>query len=687
MSSRIFKKRVDKEINGIMFIIILLLGCIGFLNYKYILDNLDLEAHEILASYNQLEEENIINKFDFIGSDLKYIRALPSLNDYIENSSLKNRIELEEDLSNLLTDRIITVDQNLLRDLDRFLQSREAMYFQVKYISGDGLEEVKVSYVNNTLIVANQSQLINEYDKYYFRDTMNLEENSVYMSRVDLSLKNVEFLNDKSENIPSYVSVIRFATPVFNDEGERRGVVLISAYSNYIFESFQTLHSHRDVGMSVSHSHGIYINNQNYLDNSEQLFGEYLHHNHNLPGEMEFNGHIVAFHKMDLAGIYLRNNPGIKLVPKENDWILIAISPKNSLLNILPVIRFNLIVLFIFLLIVFYFLKAYLKSHVSIPLNDLVVNLKKVESGDYSTRFDIDSNDEVEEIAYYFNKMVRRLEVVDIGRKQLDRAKTEFLSITSHELRSPMTPMKAQLQMLKQGYLGKLNREQKESIKIVLNNTTRLDSIIADFLEISRIEAARLKFVFEKTNLKPHIESVVKEMRSFMPKKRIKLKLLVEPLPDVETDADRIMQVLRNLINNAIKFSEKDSIVQINAKKIENFIQVSVADNGIGIEPEKLERIFEPFFQGEETMYRKYGGNGLGLTICKGIIEAQGGKIWAESKVGVGTTFYFTVPLVKVKNLKPIKLMFSQEFEFNEKKRKDKQKEVDFEKKIYDLLN
>lgn len=296
---------------------------------------------------------------------------------------------------------------------------------------------------------------------------------------------------------------------------------------------------------------------------------------------------------------------------------------------------------------------------ISKPIRQLHHATEDVERGNFKTRVDIRTGDELEQLGKAFNKTAAALALMDEEHSELEKAKTEFLSITSHELRSPMTPMKAQLQMLLKGYFGKLNKRQRRAADIVLKNATRLDQILQDFLEISRIEAARLKFNFVRTSLEPHIRGLVQAMGGFMPEKRIKLRIRTARLPVIEVDPDRTMQVLRNLINNAIKFSPPKSEVVVGASLRDKEILISVKDQGIGISPEDQRRLFEPFFQAEHTMYRKYGGTGLGLAICKGIVESQEGKIWVESEAGKGSIFYFTVPLEPVRRMKPIRLLFS----------------------------
>ena len=225
--------------------------------------------------------------------------------------------------------------------------------------------------------------------------------------------------------------------------------------------------------------------------------------------------------------------------------------------------------------------------------------------------------------------------------------------------------------MLEQEYFGKLTEKQKESLKVILRNAERLNKIIEDFLEVSRIEAARLKFAFRKTNLQDIVKDTVEFMIGFAREKNITLLSTTgEPLT-VEIDPDRISQVLRNLVHNAIKFSPAASSIEINIEPQGEYIQFSVKDKGVGLNADDQIRVFEPFYQVEGSLSRNHGGTGLGLTICRGIIEAQKGKIWAESKPGLGSTFYFTVPIKPVYDIEPIKVLFSQKGEIDKKIRNE----------------
>jgi signal transduction histidine kinase len=295
------------------------------------------------------------------------------------------------------------------------------------------------------------------------------------------------------------------------------------------------------------------------------------------------------------------------------------------------------------------------------PLKKIHEATKEIKKGNYENlSIDLKNNDEIGRLAKAINQTTDALAKMDERKKLIDDAKTRFLTITSHELRSPMTPMKAQLQMLEQGYFGDLTDEQKDSLNMVVRNAERLDKIISDFLEISRIEAARLKFEFRKTDLTETVDELVKFMEGFAREKHVSLEKNIEPLPEIMVDPDRVSQVLRNLIHNAIKFSDEGGKIQISAEHRDDHILFTVKDHGTGMTPEDQIRVFEPFYQIDKASHKKYGGTGLGLAICRGIIESQKGKIWVESKLGKGSTFHFTVPLVPVRRIQPIKILFSQ---------------------------
>jgi len=347
--------------------------------------------------------------------------------------------------------------------------------------------------------------------------------------------------------------------------------------------------------------------------------------------------------------------------------VIVSFFPENIYAEQISVIKMITILTVILIGINVIIIGFIVSQSISKPIKKIYDTTLEIKKGNYNVNVDVTTEDEIEELANALNLTTESLYKLEQERKEIDNAKTEFLNITSHELRTPMTPLKAHLQMLNEGYFGKLNKKQKQSLSVVIRNADRLNNIISDFLEISRIEAAKLKFDFKKVDVKQLINDTITFMQGFAKEKNISFITKVGNLPIIEADPDRISQVLRNLIDNAVKFSNENSKIEISAELKDDFILFGVRDYGCGISTENQIKIFEPFYQVESLTKRKYGGTGLGLTICRGIVESQKGKIWVESQLGKGSKFYFTVPLNPVKNIEPIKVLFSQKQLFERK--------------------
>ena len=255
---------------------------------------------------------------------------------------------------------------------------------------------------------------------------------------------------------------------------------------------------------------------------------------------------------------------------------------------------------------------------------------------------DVTERKKADEVIQKLNKALE-LKVVDL--EAVTRLKTEFLSVTSHELRTPLTPMKAQLQMLQDGYMGKMNEKQGDSIELIHRNLTRLDTLINDILDISRIEAGRIKMFLDSISLNDAVKEAIKMQESFAEEKAIKVSAKLAELPNIIGDAERLRQVIGNLLNNAIKFSEKAADVVVETEQVGENVLFSVTDYGIGISKDDIDKLFKQFSQIDPSFRREHGGTGLGLAIAKGLIQAHKGKIWVESELGKGSTFFFSIPI------------------------------------------
>ncbi len=245
-----------------------------------------------------------------------------------------------------------------------------------------------------------------------------------------------------------------------------------------------------------------------------------------------------------------------------------------------------------------------------------------------------------------------KIQEQNIKLKKLDELKSTFLNVTSHELRTPMASIKGYIQMILKQTLGQTTDEQKKALNVVLRNIERLDHLIQDILDISRLESGTMKFITEKTDIYNMINEIRETMQSSASEKNIVIKTDInENIPNIVVDHDRIKQVIINFINNAIKFSEKDKEIIIRVNQEEENIIFEIQDFGRGIPKEKQKKVFETFYQVDSGMDRKFGGAGLGLAISRGIVIAHGGNIWVESEEGKGSTFKFTLPKESVEDI------------------------------------
>jgi signal transduction histidine kinase len=231
--------------------------------------------------------------------------------------------------------------------------------------------------------------------------------------------------------------------------------------------------------------------------------------------------------------------------------------------------------------------------------------------------------------------------------KELDRSKSEFLSIASHEVRTPLTVMKSSLDLLVSSSHFDESSDQRQLIAFCQESVERLIRLVKDILDVSKIEAGVLSIQFLPTSLNELIEKCLFWVPQLPGGQGIEVdaRLPKEPAM-VFADPSRIQQVLENLISNALKFSKPGGRVSIELKAREQEYEVIVSDQGKGIAPDDLERIFRKFFQVEDAATREQGGTGLGLAICRGIIEGHRGRLWAESTPGQGSSFHFTLARV-----------------------------------------
>jgi two-component system sensor histidine kinase GlrK len=272
------------------------------------------------------------------------------------------------------------------------------------------------------------------------------------------------------------------------------------------------------------------------------------------------------------------------------------------------------------------------------PISILKNKTHEIAQGRFNSDLRITSPPEISQLAVAFNSMCEKL-------NKLDRMKTDFYASMSHELRTPLTSIKEGTGLLLDGVGGQTTEKQRKLLSILAEESNRLIGLVNSLLDLSKMEAGMMAYNFEKTNLPPLIKKAIGEITPLMEAKEIKLDTEIpDELPAVKLDPERILQVLRNLIGNAVKFTPKSGRVKIAARSVNGTVEVAVRDTGPGIAPESLASIFDKFTQGSSNGTASANGTGLGLAIAKHIVTFHGGKIWAENHPEQGSSFIFVLP-------------------------------------------
>lgn len=231
-------------------------------------------------------------------------------------------------------------------------------------------------------------------------------------------------------------------------------------------------------------------------------------------------------------------------------------------------------------------------------------------------------------------------------RRHLERMKDEFISTVSHELRTPLTSLRASLRLVSSGALNKRPEKQQEMISMAMENCDRLMQLVNDILDFDGVENRRLPLYRKTVRAAELLQRAAEAAHGAAIRARIGFTIDAPPVA-VYADGERVLQVLNELLNNAIKFSPADTTIRLTAQAMggePDAICITVEDQGCGIPAEKLGRIFERFQQGDASDARPLGGTGLGLALCRSIVEQHGGRIWVESEAGKGSRFLFTLP-------------------------------------------
>lgn len=277
----------------------------------------------------------------------------------------------------------------------------------------------------------------------------------------------------------------------------------------------------------------------------------------------------------------------------------------------------------------------WLSQRILKPLKLLVKGSQEIADGRYEQRLSFQSRDELGELVQSFNRMAASLASTETMRREL-------LADVSHELKTPLASIKAYMEGLQDGIIP----ATAENYQRIEHETTRLQRLVEDLQALSQAEAQAIVLRPQSINLEKMLQSLVERFKPQYQEKEIEIRFISpEKTHNIFADSDRLEQVFTNVLGNALQYSNPKGEVIIRMEEKEKEIIVSIADNGVGLDDDEQRRIFQRFYRVDKSRARASGGSGIGLTIAKSLIEAQGGKIWVESAgLGKGSTFFIQIP-------------------------------------------
>ena len=282
---------------------------------------------------------------------------------------------------------------------------------------------------------------------------------------------------------------------------------------------------------------------------------------------------------------------------------------------------------------------------IAVPLVKLKKATQNIKEGNLDFVLDVEGNDEFSELCQDFEEMRRRLKESTEEKNLIEKENKELISNISHDLKTPITAVKGYIEGIMDG-VADTPEKMDRYVRTIYNKTNEMDHLINELTFYSKIDTNRIPYTFGKLNVEDYFADCAEEVGLELETRGIELVYAnyVEKDVMVIADGEQIRRVIHNIISNAIKYMDKPKgIIQIRIKDVGDFIQIEIEDNGKGIGPKDLPYIFDRFYRTDVSRNSSKGGSGIGLSIVKKILEDQGGKVWATSRLGIGTIMYFVL--------------------------------------------
>ena len=300
---------------------------------------------------------------------------------------------------------------------------------------------------------------------------------------------------------------------------------------------------------------------------------------------------------------------------------------------------------FIILISVAFVVGLWVYRSIAVPLVKLKKATQNIKEGNLDFVLDVEGNDEFSELCQDFEEMRRRLKESTEEKNLIEKENKELISNISHDLKTPITAVKGYIEGIMDG-VADTPEKMDRYVRTIYNKTNEMDHLINELTFYSKIDTNRIPYTFSKLNVEDYFADCAEEVGLELETRGIELVYAnyVEKDVMVIADGEQIRRVIHNIISNAIKYMDKPKgIIQIRIKDVGDFIQIEIEDNGKGIGPKDLPYIFDRFYRTDVSRNSSKGGSGIGLSIVKKILEDHGGKVWATSRLGIGTIMYFVL--------------------------------------------
>ncbi|MFB6318837.1 ATP-binding protein [Saccharicrinis sp. FJH54] len=593
-----------------LFVVLYILS--GSVVYYLYYQQKKINLNEIKTYYTNIIEQQKELLFSTIYpsiSDMFYLTHKKNIRDYLTNPQ-NNRIAVE--------------------DLELFARSN-LDYKQVRYIDSNGMERIRINWINDSIVLVPGRDLQNKKNRYYFRETMKMSENEIYISPIDLNMEN-GMVEEPHE------TVIRFGSPVLDKKGKTAGIIVINQYLNNFFNELKNVLKDKACEQYLLNSEGYFLLAPDrfktfgfmFNDFKDETFGKYYpetwsHISDSIKGIRVNRGDFFFYNNASIFDRYkILNNKNLNSLVNDTDnqWhflIHVKYTDINSIKYLTKLFIISLIILFPVLIVLAFFIsRARLKEIL------LIRELK-------------DLNQELE---HKVEVRTRQLTSKNNALISVNEELEAFSYSVSHDLRAPLRHIIGFIDLAFKTNKDELNEKGHYYLNIVKDAATEMRKLIDDLLRLSRVGRNQLNLTEVDLN------QVIDEIKPIVTEdfKDHSVSWVVDQLPLLKCDYALMRQVMINLMHNAVKYSQnkKKSLIKIRAIPENQSITIFVKDNGIGFDMDYSQKLFGTFQRLHDK--EEFEGSGIGLAIVKRIITRHGGKVWAESNPGNGATFYFNLP-------------------------------------------